>query len=110
MDQIQCPACGNASKLKFRLTHKVYKCPSCGLHTSDAGFDFSFKSKLDEGPREIGLKTLRFGNFYTIIEKLTAAKPGKLTGLEIGSGNGWWLKVCEEKGIACKGVEPELSF
>lgn len=110
MDQIQCPACGNASKLKFRLKHNVYKCPSCGLYTSDAGFDFSFKSKLDEGPREVGLKALRFGNFHTIIDRLTAAKHGKLNGLEIGSGNGWWLKVCQEKDISCKGVEPELSF
>jgi SAM-dependent methyltransferase len=110
MDQIQCPVCGNPSKLKFRLKFNVYKCPICGLFTSDAGFDFSFKSKLDEGPREVGLKTLRFGNFYTIIDELQQVKPGKLNGLEIGSGNGWWLKVCQEKGIACTGVEPEKSF
>ena len=80
------------------------------MFTSDAGFDFSFKSKLDEGPREVGLKTLRFGNFYTIIDELQKVKPGKLSGLEIGSGNGWWLKVCQEKGITCTGVEPEKSF
>lgn len=110
MDDIKCPACGNASKLKFKLRFNVYKCPECGLYTSDAGFDFSFKSKLDEGPREIGLKKLRFSNFYTILDQLKEVKKGKLSGLEIGSGNGWWLKVCQEKNIACVGVEPEKSF
>jgi len=110
MDQIQCPVCGNPSKLKFRLKHNVYKCASCGLFTSDAGFDFSFKSKLDEGPREVGLKTLRFGNFHIIVDELKKVKAGKLSGLEIGSGNGWWLKVCQELDIDCKGVEPEKFF
>ncbi len=110
MDQIKCPACGNASKLKFKLRFNVYKCPECGLFTSDADFDFSFKSKLDEGPREVGLKNLRFSNFYTIVDQLKEVKKGKLKGLEIGSGNGWWLKVCQEKNIDCTGVEPEKSF
>jgi|SRR6185503_13558504 len=110
MDDIKCPACGNASKLKFKLRFNVYQCPECGLYTSDAGFDFSFKSKLDEGPRETGLKKLRFSNFYTILDQLKEVKKGKLSGLEIGSGNGWWLKVCQEKNIACTGVEPEKSF
>jgi 2-polyprenyl-3-methyl-5-hydroxy-6-metoxy-1,4-benzoquinol methylase len=110
MDQIQCPVCGGPSKLKFRLKFNIYKCPECELFTSDAGFDFSFKSSLDEGPREVGLKSLRFGNFYTIVDELRKVKTGKLKGLEIGSGNGWWLRVCEEKGIDCTGVEPEKSF
>jgi len=109
MDAIQCPVCGNSSKLKFKLKFNVYKCPECRLYTSDASFDFSFKSDLELQSREIGLKTLRFGNFETITRKLSALKPGKLKGLEIGSGNGWWLKVCQEKGVDCIGIEPENS-
>ncbi|HWZ02933.1 MAG TPA: class I SAM-dependent methyltransferase [Mucilaginibacter sp.] len=109
MDHIQCPVCSNSSKLKFKLKFNVYKCPECGLFTSDASFDFSFKSDLELVSREIGLKTLRFGNFETIIKKLEVLKGEKLKGLEIGSGNGWWLKVCQEKGVDCIGIEPENS-
>ena len=109
MDHITCPVCGNPSKLKFKLKFNVYKCPKCGLYTSDAGFDFSFKSSLEEGPREIGLKQLRFDNFATIVKALKDAKRGKLSGLEIGTGNGWWLKVCQDEGIDCIGIEPETS-
>ncbi|WP_295670295.1 class I SAM-dependent methyltransferase [uncultured Mucilaginibacter sp.] len=109
MDQIQCPVCGSSSKLQFKLKFDVYKCPECGLFTSDANFDFSFKSDLELQSREIGLKKLRFGNFETIIKKLEELKGEKLKGLEIGSGNGWWLKVCQEKGIDCTGIEPENS-
>jgi 2-polyprenyl-3-methyl-5-hydroxy-6-metoxy-1,4-benzoquinol methylase len=109
MDLIQCPVCGNASKLKFKLKFNIYKCPECGLFTSNANFDFSFKSDLELQAREVGLKTLRFRNFETIISKLQKLKGEKLKGLEIGSGNGWWLKVCQEKGIDCIGIEPEKS-
>ncbi len=109
MDHITCPVCGNPSKLKFKLKFNIYKCPTCGLYTSDAGFDFSFKSSLEEGPREIGLKQLRFDNFETIVKALEEAKPGQITGLEIGTGNGWWLKVCQDGGIDCIGIEPETS-
>jgi len=109
MDHIQCPVCGNSSKPKFKLKFTVYKCPECGLFTSDANFDFSFKSDLELESREVGLKKLRFGNFETIIQKLEEVKGEKLKGLEIGSGNGWWLKVCQEKGIDCIGIEPENS-
>jgi 2-polyprenyl-3-methyl-5-hydroxy-6-metoxy-1,4-benzoquinol methylase len=109
MDHIQCPVCGSSSKLKFTLKFNVYKCPDCGLYTSDAGFDFSFKSDLELASREVGLKKLRFANFEKIITKLRQIKPGKITGLEIGSGNGWWLKVCQEHGINCIGIEPEKA-
>jgi len=109
MDHITCPVCGNPSRLKFKLKFNVYKCRACGLYTSDAGFDFSFKSSLEEGPREIGLKQLRFDNFETIVKALEEAKPGQITGLEIGTGNGWWLKVCQDGGIDCIGIEPETS-
>jgi SAM-dependent methyltransferase len=107
MDQITCPVCGKPSKLNFKLKFNVYKCTACGLYTSDAGFDFSFKSNLELTSREVGLKKLRFENFETIAGALQDFKPGKLEGLEIGSGNGWWLKVCREKGIDCVGIEPE---
>ncbi|MDR3697194.1 class I SAM-dependent methyltransferase [Mucilaginibacter sp.] len=109
MDHIQCPVCGSSQKVKFELKFNVFKCPECGLFTSDANFDFSFKSDLELQSREIGLKKLRFGNFETIIKKLEELKGEKLKGLEIGSGNGWWLKVCQEKGIDCIGIEPENS-
>jgi 2-polyprenyl-3-methyl-5-hydroxy-6-metoxy-1,4-benzoquinol methylase len=107
MELIQCPVCGKPSKLKFKLKFKVFKCQACGLYTSDADFDFSFKSSLEEGPREIGLKQLRFDNFETIVTALKTAKSDKLKGLEVGVGNGWWLQICAQEGIDCTGIEPE---
>lgn len=110
MEHIKCPVCGNQQKLQYKLKFSVYKCPQCGLFTSDANFDFSFQSSLELNSREVGLKTLRFGNFHSIIKELKALKGKdfeKMHGLEIGVGNGWWLKVCKENGIACTGIEPE---
>src|SRR5471030_3232728 len=104
MDTIKCPVCGSDSKLKFKLKFNVYKCPNCGLFTSDAGFDFSFKSNLELTSREVGLKKLRFENFESIVSELTSLKKGKLSGLEIGTGNGWWLKVCQAQSIDCIGI------
>lgn len=109
MNTITCSACGNQSKLKFRLKHNVYKCTQCGLYTSDASFDFSFQSSLELGSREIGLKKLRFDNFAVIIKSLKALKGTTIKGLEIGTGNGWWLKVCQENDIDCIGIEPEKA-
>jgi SAM-dependent methyltransferase len=112
MDYIQCPVCGNQSKLKYELKFNVYKCQQCGLYTSDADFDLSFQSSLELDSREIGLKKLRFENFNTIVKALKVFKDDKkrtLKGLEIGSGNGWWLKVCQEIGIDCIGIEPEKA-
>ena len=109
MDQIQCPVCGNPSKRKFKLKFNVFKCAVCGLFTSDANFDFSFKSNLELESREVGLKKLRFGNFDTIIKAVKERKGDKLKGMEIGTGNGWWLKVCQENGIECIGIEPEKA-
>lgn len=112
MDYIHCPVCGNQSKLKYKLKFNVYKCPQCGLYTSDAEFDLSFQSSLELESREIGLKKLRFKNFEAIVKALKAFKGDEtrnLKGLEIGSGNGWWLKVCQENNIGCIGIEPEKS-
>jgi len=109
MNSIQCPVCGNSSKLKFKLKFNVFNCSHCGLYTSDAGFDFSFKSNLELTAREVGLKKLRFENFEVIIKALGEFKQGKIKGLEIGSGNGWWLKVCQENDVDCIGIEPERA-
>lgn len=112
MDYIQCSVCGNQSKLKYKLKFNIYKCNQCGLYTSDANFDLSFQSSLELESREIGLKKLRFENFNTIVKALKVFKDDEkrtMKGLEIGSGNGWWLKVCQENGIGCIGIEPEKA-
>lgn len=102
-----CVVCGSNQQQSFRLKYNVFRCPECGLYTSDADFDFSFQSRLELVARETGLKKLRFRNFETIINKLVELKGNQLTGLEVGSGNGWWLKVCRDQGIRCIGIEPE---
>lgn len=109
MNAPECAVCGSKQKKVFRLKHKVFRCPECSLYTSDADFDFSFQSSLELGARETGLKELRFENFKAIIGKLKELKGAGVTGLEIGSGNGWWLKVCQDNGITCTGIEPERA-
>jgi SAM-dependent methyltransferase len=113
MSELQCIVCGNRQELKFELKHKVYECSSCGLYSSDAVFDLSFQSSLEEESREIGLKNLRIHNFELIVKaiKENYFKNKKIIkGLEIGSGNGWWLEVCRANGIDCIGIEPENTF
>lgn len=110
MDHTICPVCGNPLKLKHRLKFNVYKCSSCGLLNSDAHFEHSFQSDLESESRDIGLKELRLKNFATIINELQKQKAGKINGLEIGSGNGWWLETCKAKDIGCIGIEPERIY
>lgn len=113
MNELQCIVCGNKQNLKFELKHKVYQCASCDLYTSDATFDLSFQSSLEEESREIGLKKLRLHNFELIIKALKEdyfKDKETIKGLEIGSGNGWWLEVCRTTNIDCIGIEPENTF
>lgn len=113
MNDIQCIVCGNKQNLKFELQHKVYQCASCDLYTSDATFDLSFQSSLEEDSREIGLKKLRLQNFQSIIKALKEnyfSDKETIKGLEIGAGNGWWLEVCRTNKIDCIGIEPENTF
>ncbi|MBA4853026.1 class I SAM-dependent methyltransferase [Emticicia sp. BO119] len=113
MNNLQCIVCGNTQNLKFELKHKVYKCPSCDLYSSDAAFDLSFQSSLEEDSREIGLKKLRLHNFELIVKALKGTffkEMETFKGLEIGSGNGWWLEVCRANNIDCIGIEPENTF
>ncbi len=113
MNDLQCIVCGNKQDLKFQLQHKVYQCASCDLYTSDATFDLSFQSSLEEDSREIGLKKLRLQNFQSIVKALREnyfKDKETIKGLEIGSGNGWWLEVCRNNKIDCIGIEPENTF
>ncbi len=113
MNDLQCIVCGNTQNLKFELKHKVYQCASCDLYTSDATFDTSFQSSLEEDSREIGLKKLRLHNFELIVKTIKESyfkDKQTIKGLEIGSGNGWWLEVCKANAIDCIGIEPEHTF
>jgi 2-polyprenyl-3-methyl-5-hydroxy-6-metoxy-1,4-benzoquinol methylase len=110
MDHSICPVCGSPLKLKFKLRFNVYQCANCRLLHSDAEFEHSFQSDLESESRDIGLKQLRLKNFATIIKELKTEKSGKLTGLEIGSGNGWWLETCKVNDIKCTGIEPEHIY
>ncbi|WP_426670393.1 class I SAM-dependent methyltransferase [Mucilaginibacter sp. McL0603] len=110
MDHLTCPVCGNLLKLKYKLKFNVYKCDSCGLLNSDAQFEHSFQSDLESDSRDIGLRQLRLKNSDTIIKELQRQKGGNLSGLEIGSGNGWWLETCKKNNIDCIGIEPERIY
>ncbi|HVV54498.1 MAG TPA: class I SAM-dependent methyltransferase, partial [Mucilaginibacter sp.] len=110
MDHSSCPVCGHPLKLKYRLRFNVYQCDTCGLLHSDARFEHSFESDLDPDARDGALKALRLMNFREIVAKLKAAKNGSIEGLEIGSGNGWWLDLCKQEGIGCTGIEPEKTY
>jgi SAM-dependent methyltransferase len=113
MNLNSCPVCNNQLKLKYKLRFNVYKCLKCHLYISDASFDYSFVSDIDEDARVAGLEKLRITNFNTILSEIKhiyGANYTELKGLEIGCGNGWWLKTCRENGITCAGIEPEKSF
>jgi 2-polyprenyl-3-methyl-5-hydroxy-6-metoxy-1,4-benzoquinol methylase len=114
MEYNTCPVCGGTLKLKHQLRFNVYQCSNCGLLNSDAQFEHSFQSDLESESRDIGLKQLRLKNFRTIISELSKIIGGKnrrMSGLEIGCGNGWWLETCRAAGnIDCIGIEPEHIY
>jgi SAM-dependent methyltransferase len=105
-----CPVCGSPLKLQYKLRFNVYLCGNCGLLHSDAQFEHSFQSDLQSSARDIALKKLRRKNFDVIINELQKVKTGILHGLEIGSGNGWWLEACRANDIDCIGIEPEHIY
>src|SRR5471030_1207966 len=113
MDHSICPVCGNPLKVKYKLKFNIYKCDNCGLFNSDAQFEHSFQSNLESVSRDIGLQQLRLKNFDIILEellKLEGNKSSKISGMEIGSGNGWWLETCKKNNIDCIGIEPERIY
>lgn len=106
-----CEVCNREQTYELRLSKPVFRCATCGLQTSAAAFDITFKSKLDNEIRSIALKDLRTNNFERILSKLVGTTSSKqLKGLEIGTGNGWWLETCRKHGVSCEGIEPEQSF
>jgi SAM-dependent methyltransferase len=113
MDHSICPVCGNPLKVKYKLKFNIYKCANCGLFNSDAQFEHSFQSDLESVSRDIGLQQLRLNNFDIILKellKLEGNKDNKISGMEIGSGNGWWLETCKKNNIDCIGIEPERIY
>lgn len=113
MNSLLCPVCNHALELKYKLKYNIYTCADCKLLHADAQFEHSFESDLESGARDIGLKQLRLKNFVTIIEALkkhTGENFKRLSGLEIGSGNGWWLETCKQNGLECIGIEPEHIY
>ena len=110
---MKCPNCSNKMKLNAQLKFNVYKCPVCELYTSEAEFNYSFESNVQLGKRELGIENLRKDNFKLIIENLKNVAESDMhnfQGLEIGSGNGWWLETCKKNNITCIGIEPERVY
>jgi len=113
MNNRSCPVCSNPLKSKYKLKFNIYYCPHCGLLNSDAKFEYSFQSNLESDSRDIGLKNLRLKNFAAITDQLKkyyGPDIHKIKGLEIGSGNGWWLQTCQQNNIDCIGIEPERIY
>lgn len=111
MSDLKCPVCDNIQfTKKYTLRHIVYQCNNCDLQLcTEAGFDSSFHSSLNETEREQALKDLRQENFEQIVTSIQRINP-KAKGLEIGCGYGWFLETCKAHGIQCDGVEPETRF
>ena len=107
-----CPICSNqSSELKYELAFAVYQCTKCRFQfCPEAAFDKSFISGLDEEARDKALKQLRKDNFQKIIQSINKYKTNNYKGLEVGCGYGWFLEVCKENFIECKGIEPETRF
>jgi 2-polyprenyl-3-methyl-5-hydroxy-6-metoxy-1,4-benzoquinol methylase len=107
-----CVVCGNRMTLKHQLRFQIYQCRKCNLLTSNAIFNQSFLSYNTE-VRETGIKQLRVNNFESIIQHIIQQKAKistPISGLEIGSGIGWWLETCKNHNISCIGIEPEKNF
>lgn len=107
-----CLICANNSpSLRFKLKYDIYHCKKCGLQFCiDASFSNNFKSDLNEDFREKALKQLRKQNFQLVISSLKRHLNINPSGLEVGSGHGWFLEDCKENGIKCEGIEPETRF
>ena len=106
-----CPICKAEAKEKFKLTYNVYECSKCHFQFApEATFDTTLLAKVDESMRIKALKNLRVSNFNTIVKALKKHVSSSDSGVEIGSGYGWFLQVCKDNGIKCLGIEPETEF
>lgn len=106
-----CPICHSDVGVKFKLTYNVYQCNKCNFQFApEATFDKTLESDLDESSRIKALRNLRILNFNRIVTSLKKHVDSKDSGLEVGSGHGWFLEVCKEHDIKCVGIEPETHF
>lgn len=103
--------CGRAARLKYKLKSDVYNCSHCGLQLADnVEFDLTFVSDLDESNRFEALKSIRLANFEMIIGRMNTMLPAGASGLEIGSGYGWFMEQAKKEGYRCFGIEPEHAM
>lgn len=103
--------CGKLANLKYKLKHDVYECSVCRLQlAAQVEFNMAFESDLDESNRFDALKSLRLANFEMIIDRMGALLPAGATGLEVGSGYGWFMEKAAQAGYACFGIEPEHAM
>lgn len=109
---ISCPICQHDDvRLKYILSNEVYQCNKCGFQFApNATFDTTMISDQDETTRMKALKSLRVMNFEKIVASLKKQISSNHSGLEIGSGHGWFLETCKKSGIHCCGIEPETHF
>lgn len=108
---MNCPICHSDVGVKYKLSFNVYQCNKCNFQfATDACFDKSLVSDLDESSRIKALKDLRMLNFNRIVISLKKHVDRNGIGLEVGSGHGWFLEVCKENEINCIGIEPETHF
>ena len=97
-DNQKCPIC----QIKFQHDIAyISKCGNCGLLHSSL--------QAGTGRGKAGLQTLREANFHKILDRTLPRLAKNARILEIGSGDGWFLDICRQRGVMCIGIEPYVT-
>jgi SAM-dependent methyltransferase len=106
-----CYICGHPLRLHKTLAFTIYLCENCALQLANIGqIDLNVESDLDENERFKALKGFREENFDSILIEIKRLLGTHCSGLEVGSGYGWFLERSAKIGIKCYGIEPELRM
>lgn len=105
-----CIVCSNMLRKGQADWH--WSCPSCHYESStlsEAINSSDENTQLDEGAREVALKSLRLANFHSIVETTNGIDGVKRDSLlDVGCAHGWFLEVARNRFNAI-GLEPDIQ-
>lgn len=100
-----CEICGKEGiTVCIRLGRDIYFCKKCCHYYCGYADDPEPYSIYEEYGYSI--KQLRLKNYRKILKKMHHIIPQNATGLEVGSGFGWFLQEAEKFGYSMYGIEP----
>ncbi|NVE01530.1 class I SAM-dependent methyltransferase [Massilia sp. BJB1822] len=105
---MKCIVCAGNTEVGYSSWHRT--CPVCRYESADLKpviNQSQAHGHVDEGDREIALKSLRAENFRIIVDRVNRLAPQSAARLlDVGSAHGWFLEQASSR-FEVLGIEPD---